>query len=119
MMSNFLALAFNPVTRSFQVASYLDDYFGKHEYGVQFSKDHVVPILDVVGVSKSKQGDYTFHYKGYGGTLSFLSASGTFRGALLADEDFRYTASTLDEGCEAFLSALEKYIQTQDKITHE
>lgn len=117
-MSNFQALAFNPVTRSVQVATYLDNYFGKHGYGVQFSKDHVVPLLDVVGVSKSKNGDYSFYYKGYGGTLSFLSASGSFRGALLADEKFEYTASTLDEGCEAFLCALDKYIKSQDENVH-
>ena len=35
-MSTYKDLAFNPVTRAVEEATWIDDYFGKHQYGVQF-----------------------------------------------------------------------------------
>jgi hypothetical protein len=57
-MSNFIKSAYHPKERVVRAAHYLDDYFGKHEYGVRFEgDDHVyrpeetdIP-LDVVFVA--------------------------------------------------------------------
>ena len=40
-MSNFSALTFHPVTNIIEMANWMDDYFGKHHYGVYFSSDGV------------------------------------------------------------------------------
>ena len=36
-MSNFIAKAIHPRTGIVEVAEFLDDYFGKHHYGVRFA----------------------------------------------------------------------------------
>ena len=35
-MSNFSRAAYHPPTGTVRLAVYLDDYFGRHEYGVRF-----------------------------------------------------------------------------------
>lgn len=58
-MSNFTQPAYHPREKTVRAANFLDDYFGRHEYGVQFPGDqHVykhhetrIP-LDVVFVPK-------------------------------------------------------------------
>lgn len=40
-MSNFSALTFHPVTNIIEMANWMDDYWGKHHYGVHFSSDGV------------------------------------------------------------------------------
>ncbi len=58
-MSNFTRAAYHPKEKVVRAASYLDDYFGPHQYGVQFSgdpnvykpKETDIP-LDVVFVPK-------------------------------------------------------------------
>lgn len=35
-MSNYIAEAIHPVTGKVEKATFLDDYFGRHQYGVQF-----------------------------------------------------------------------------------
>lgn len=41
-MSNFQRIAWHPVERVARAAEYLDDYFGRHEYGVSFLGDEKV-----------------------------------------------------------------------------
>lgn len=38
-MSNFTRVAWNPTERVARAAHYVDDYFGKHAYGVMFDGD--------------------------------------------------------------------------------
>ena len=40
-MSNFTAPTFHPVTGEIEEAYWMDDYFGRHEYAVQFRSDHI------------------------------------------------------------------------------
>ncbi len=41
-MSNFIRTAWHPVEKVARAAHWLDDYFGRHEYGVSFDgDDHV------------------------------------------------------------------------------
>ncbi len=49
-MSNFTRVAWNPKERVARVASYLDDYFGKHQYGVRFDGDKQVYRPDEVEI---------------------------------------------------------------------
>lgn len=42
-MSNYRAKAFNPVSGLFEDADYLDDYYGKHKYGIRFADGCVHP----------------------------------------------------------------------------
>ncbi len=40
-MSNFTAKARNPKTGAIEDAEFLDDFYGKHKYGVRFSDGNV------------------------------------------------------------------------------
>ena len=42
-MSNYIAKAINPKTNKEEEAEFLDDYYGKHKYGVRFSDGKVYP----------------------------------------------------------------------------
>lgn len=42
-MSNYQAPAYHPRTGELQDAMFLDDYFGKHLYGVQFADGKIYP----------------------------------------------------------------------------
>lgn len=46
-MSNYQAPAYHPETGALQEAMFMDDYFGKHRYGVQFADGRVFPAEDV------------------------------------------------------------------------
>lgn len=41
-MSNFHRVAWNPKEQVARGAAYLDDYFGRHQYGVKFEGDEKV-----------------------------------------------------------------------------
>lgn len=41
-MSNFTRVSWHPVERVARAASYLDNYFGRHQYGVRFDGDEKV-----------------------------------------------------------------------------
>ncbi len=41
-MSNFTKVAWHPRERVARAANYIDDYFGRHQYGVQFDGDDMV-----------------------------------------------------------------------------
>lgn len=62
-MSNFTRVAWNPKERVARAAMWMDDYFGKHQYGVMFNGDEkvyrpeeVVIPLDLVLVPKQDFG---------------------------------------------------------------
>jgi hypothetical protein len=38
-MSSFSAIAKNPITGNYELASFMDDYFGNHQYGIKFGDD--------------------------------------------------------------------------------
>lgn len=38
-MSTYVNKAINPITRKPQLALFIDDYYGSHQYGVGFKKD--------------------------------------------------------------------------------
>lgn len=46
-MSNFIHCARNPKTGEIENAAFLDDYFGKHAYGVRFSDGSVYPESEI------------------------------------------------------------------------
>lgn len=46
-MSNYRAPAFNPVTKRVENADYIDNYFGRHDYGVRFDDGKVYRPWDV------------------------------------------------------------------------
>ncbi len=47
-MSSFTRVAWNPREQQARAASWLDDYFGRHEYGVSFAGDsHVYRPAEV------------------------------------------------------------------------
>jgi hypothetical protein len=41
-MSNYLQTTKNPLTGKWEVARWIDDYFGRHQYGVEFEGGTVV-----------------------------------------------------------------------------
>lgn len=41
-MSSFARRTKNPVTKQFETAYWLDDYFGRHNYGVRFPSSGIV-----------------------------------------------------------------------------
>lgn len=54
-MSTYVAKAFNPVSKQIEDATYIDDYYGNHRYGIQFDDGLVHPQaqcgLDAVATS--------------------------------------------------------------------
>lgn len=46
-MSNYQAPAYHPRTGELQDAMFLDDYFGKHRYGVRFADGRVFHAEEV------------------------------------------------------------------------
>jgi len=46
-MSNYIGYAKNPETGEVEQAEFLDDYYGRHEYGVRFEDGGIYPIDDV------------------------------------------------------------------------
>lgn len=46
-MSNYNGQAINPRTSTLEKASFLDDYFGKHQYGVLFADGGVYPAEEI------------------------------------------------------------------------
>lgn len=63
-MSNFVRAAYHPKEKVVRAAQFLDNFFGRHQYGVRFSGDtHVyrddetdIP-LDVVFIKVEKNND--------------------------------------------------------------
>ncbi len=51
-MSSYTAPAIHPRTRKIEQAEYLDDYYGRHRYGVRFSDGTVWPIDQIDRPSK-------------------------------------------------------------------
>jgi len=46
-MSNYSQKAKHPETGKWEIADYLDDYYGKHQYGVKFSDGQVFPEEEI------------------------------------------------------------------------
>jgi hypothetical protein len=46
-MSNYIQKAYNPKTGKIEDASYIDDYFGKHQYGVAFPDGRIYKDWEV------------------------------------------------------------------------
>lgn len=42
-MSNYRALAIHPITGKAEQADFLDDYFGRHRYGIRFADGLAFP----------------------------------------------------------------------------
>ena len=42
-MSNFKSKAINPITKKIEEATFLDDYYGEHKYGVKFNDGKIYP----------------------------------------------------------------------------
>jgi hypothetical protein len=53
-MSSYYAPAIHPVTKQVEDAVWIDDYFGRHRYGVEFSDGRVFPA-DEVKVPKPRE----------------------------------------------------------------
>lgn len=51
-MSNFFSRAIHPETGEVEQVEYLDDYYGRHRYGVRFSDGMVFPESDVESVEQ-------------------------------------------------------------------
>jgi len=48
-MSNYITKAKNPITGKIEDAEFLDDYYGKHQYGVRFADGHTYQEEEAVG----------------------------------------------------------------------
>lgn len=46
-MSNFVAPAVHPKTKKLEHAIFLDDYYGKHRYGIRFPDGSIYPAEKV------------------------------------------------------------------------
>lgn len=46
-MSSYNAMAINPMTKEKENAFFIDDYYGKHMYGVKFSDGKVYPVEEI------------------------------------------------------------------------
>jgi hypothetical protein len=46
-MSNFVAPAVHPKTGKLQPATFLDDHYGKHRYGIRFQDGSIYPAEEV------------------------------------------------------------------------
>lgn len=51
-MSSYIAVAINPRTGKEEEALFIDDYFGKHEYGVKFDDGNVYSPKDIPQLTK-------------------------------------------------------------------
>lgn len=47
-MSNYQKIAINPKTNEEELADFLDDFYGKHQYGVRFADGSVYPIEEIL-----------------------------------------------------------------------
>ena len=56
-MSTYRAKAIHPATGEVVVATFIDDYFGKHRYGVEFDDGDVYPIDTIEAVHDDDDGD--------------------------------------------------------------
>lgn len=54
-MSNYIDKAFNPVSGRIEGASWLDDHFGPHAYGVRFENEDHVYRPDEVALEKANE----------------------------------------------------------------
>jgi len=50
-MSNFTSDAINPETGEVETAEFLDDYYGKHRYGVRFADGKTYPETLICNLS--------------------------------------------------------------------
>lgn len=48
-MSNFTRNSINPATGKYEIATWLDDYYGPHRYGVRFQDGKIYPEEAVTG----------------------------------------------------------------------
>ena len=55
-MSSFIKKAKHPETGEVEPAFFIDDYYGKHEYGVKFKDGQVYPIARIVSVEGVCEG---------------------------------------------------------------
>lgn len=46
-MSNFYGSAINPKTGEVELAEFMDNYYGRHRYGIKFSDGSVYPETEV------------------------------------------------------------------------
>jgi len=55
-MSNYVRAAYHPPTNTVRAAHWMDDYFGKHQYGVRFddTEDNTVYRPDDVHIPVDK-----------------------------------------------------------------
>ena len=54
-MSSYVGLAFNPKSKKIEEATFLDDFFGRHVYGVRFKDGWTYTENEVFrGYNKSK-----------------------------------------------------------------
>lgn len=52
-MSNYSAMTIHPETKVAEMADWLDDYFGKHHYGVRFPSDGKIFPENICNLQKS------------------------------------------------------------------
>lgn len=53
-MSNFARSAYHPPTGTVKSANYMDDYFGRHQYGVRFAGDPEVYLPEQVEIPQDQ-----------------------------------------------------------------
>lgn len=60
-MSNYEATAVNPSTGKREKADFMDNYFGRHRYGIRFKDGETYPIEDIFNKKNEeksgKEGD--------------------------------------------------------------
>jgi len=56
-MSNYYEDTVHPFTKAVEKAEWLDDYFGKHQYGVRFLDGQIFKADECAVVDTSENGD--------------------------------------------------------------
>lgn len=56
-MSNFISTAIHPVTGETHMCDYLDDYYGRHKYGVRFPNGDIYPEEECPEQYKEENND--------------------------------------------------------------
>lgn len=78
-MSSYHAFAINPITDAVEVAEFLDDYFGRHQYGVKFPGiEEVFKLSDTCEVDNPTNPDIV---KAAIGVLLWYHQDGSVGGA--------------------------------------
>lgn len=116
-MSNYIGKAINPNSGVIESASFIDDHYGNHQYGVTFSDRTTYPDLELVCVQvvSEERGAYFLFYRNVKGSLTRQPNSDDYRGSLQINgsvgSGHAYGGRNLPEVCQDFKKAVDSYLR--------